>query len=563
MENARNEKDQEKNWNVLTSPWLEVASHDTKSMILSPIDALNQASEISRILSSSPLDLFAAYRFLLTLLYWKAPVSGGVEKVRESLINETLPDDFLDAIADEEKHFRLFDEENPFLQDTTTTEKDAKTNKAKKFDKSVGYLCVEFATGTNIAHFHHGDDKNMRLCLQCATVGLLRVVPWSQSGGKGITPAIHGAPPIMAIALGDNLSKTLGLNLVPLDIEPGSTFWTGYFEPSDKSKKIPYLEAFTWNPRRILLPLSREVGVCWACGKEEGTVVGQIIYAKNENTNRRKKGRGPQTVPFLWQDPAAFYVNADEFEPAKSTREKSALDNQDLKKLAEEEDKHCTIVTRNNQSHHGWKLIVPCTNPANNKTFDLRYIDIPGELQEGLTTLLPIEKPFQRNEGFDGWKDNLRQYLPERYKAFVKLANKYLTHSDWIILSAAMNKKMDDSPAAFDILSGLLWPLRKKDTGAPSRNSAWMMLKLMAGVPEYFRKYNTRATYNPVQLLPKRQINERKGGKSNRSPYPVSFPQGNTLENALRCELDKNMRKKRPEPINWANLCHDIDLMIE
>ena len=217
-------------WNVLTDRWLEVMDHDAKAGFTSPLEALSQASSIHRLLAASPLDLFAAHRFLLTLLYWQADAGGGVQAVRESLLRGDVPRAVLDAISREACRFGLFDERTPFLQDVSA--RDAKT-------KSAGSLFGELACGTNIAHFHHGDDENMRLCIRCATLGMLRVIPWSQSGGAGLTPSVHNAPPITAIALGRDLTVTLGLNLIPLDVDPGAARWTGHFGPSDRNGVIP------------------------------------------------------------------------------------------------------------------------------------------------------------------------------------------------------------------------------------------------------------------------------------------------------------------------------------
>jgi hypothetical protein len=38
-----------------------------------------------------PLNLFAAHRFLITLIYWKAPEVGSLEALRESLRKGKVP----------------------------------------------------------------------------------------------------------------------------------------------------------------------------------------------------------------------------------------------------------------------------------------------------------------------------------------------------------------------------------------------------------------------------------------------------------------------------------------
>lgn len=135
-------------WNVLTDQWVAVMNSQSEAGVRSPLDVLKRASEIRCIAVASPLDLFAAHRFLLTLLYWKADVSGGVQQVRESLLRGETPRVVLDAIEAEAPCFRMFDDKAPFLQDPIARE--------NKKPYSAGSLFAEFASGTKIAHFHHG-----------------------------------------------------------------------------------------------------------------------------------------------------------------------------------------------------------------------------------------------------------------------------------------------------------------------------------------------------------------------------------------------------------------------
>jgi len=536
-------------WNVLTSPWLEVMNLSAETKVCSPQEALNRASAIRCITAASPLDLFAAHRFLLTLLYWKADESGGVQQVRESLLKGEAPRIVLDAIDAEAPAFRLFADRTPFLQDPLVK------NTKKQDWKSAGSLFAEFASGTNIAHFHHGDDENMRLCLRCATTGMLRVIPWTQSGGAGLSPSIHNAPPIMAMVLGPNLAVTLGLNLVPLKGESGETKWSGHFVPTDKDAEVPYLEAFTWNPRRIHLVSPEQAGRCWGCGRVGITVVGPIVYLKNEQTKKRDDGQ-----PFEWQDPAAFYSADALYTTMKSVREGIAASGRDLARLRDQESAPTSAIVAGNPNHEGWCLIIPCTNPANNKTFDhrgLEVVNLPPDAIQG------DDVWAERIRGFDGWAEPRRVSYPKGAAHFVQSAVQLLTHADWAVLSTAACREMHDSPAAFDILSGLLWSLRGKVAALPSRNVAWLVLKLMAAVPQAARVSRVDAAFCPLRSLPKRQIAERCGDRSRVSLYPVSLPRGQRLEADLRNAIDKNLRRRTPEPIDWAGLCYSLDQLLD
>jgi len=516
------------------------------------IEGLEKAREIRCITLASPLDLFSAHRFLLTLLYWKADSAGGVGHVRRSLLqSQEVPSAVVEAITAEARSFDIFNHDSPFLQDPSLR---GQKNKQKD-KKSVGSLFAELSSGSNIAHFHHGDDENMRLCLPCATLGMLRVVPWSQAGGSGLTPSVHGAPPIMAIAAGDNLAMTLGLNLVPLEGEAGEPKWSGHFKPTDPSKPIPYLEALTWNPRRILLPAPQK-GVCWYCGDTDVATVGPIVYKKNEETRLRRE-RGKRT-PFIWQDPSAFYAPNRPHTTTNSANENLATSGRDLTAFLDEKNLPASAVVEANRQHQGWRLVIPST-AKDNKTFDHRELQLTSLSRDTIRSLVPVDRPARR-QGLDGWKGPERLRPPQGIRLFFQAAVKLLTYADWAVLSNAAYRDMHDCPAAFDVLSGLYWGLRdRKMPGLPSRNVAWLTLKLMAAVPADMRVIHPHVTFCPLQLLPKRQINE----SGSASPYPVSFPRGPRLEAALRGALDSNMRKRNPRPVDWIGLCYRLDQLLD
>lgn len=391
-------------YNLLGEEWIPVLYNNGKFHRVSILEAFKQAREIHCIASARPLDHFAINRFLTTLLYWKADLGGGVEQIRKALLNGEMPSKVFDGIKDERRCFDLLDDKAPFMQDPTV-KKDKKGKVTQK--KSVGSLFAEFACGTNIAHFHHGDDKNMRLCLPCVTLGMLRVVSWTQSGGQGLTPSVHGAPPIMAIATGNNLSVTLGLNLVPLEGKMGKAKWSGHFMPTDSAKGISYLEAFTWNPRRIYLPEPQQ-GFCWNCGLSNVPVVGQIVYEKNENAKSLKNKN--KTIPFIWKDPSAFYFppkekskakkkeatgenkTKDENRTAKSYDEKDASDNSDLLSIFANHDVNPPVskVVAENKNHRRWHSVIPTTD-GKAKTFDNRQIEMQEFSPDGKKSFSPTK----------------------------------------------------------------------------------------------------------------------------------------------------------------------------
>lgn len=540
-------------FNLLEESWIPILRCNGQFERLGIRRTLTEAGTIRQIAASNPMDAFAVHRFLLTLLYWKANIAGGVEALRRVLLSGAVPPDITSALDAEALHFGLIDAEQPFLQDLTAQ---------REKPKSAGSLFAEMACGTNVAHFHHGDDATLRLCLPCAAMGMLRLVPWTQSGGAGLSPAVHNAPPIMALACGRNLADTLGLNLVQLDGYPGTARWSGHFVPSDPAAPIPYLEALTWNPRRVYLGRCPTHGICWRCGCREVTVVGPIVYAKNDKTKANKEGR--KTIPFIWQDPSAFYHSRAPYVAMKSYDEYLAMDGRDLISLLDRNSSYPTsIVVRENQAHEGWRLMVPSTNPANNKNYDHRQVELPKLSTDAVRSLVPSTPSPWRQQEIDGWPD-LRAAGPKNGAvAFIRSATRLLTDGDWAVLASAAYRSMHESTRAFDLLVGILWPLRKRAPGLPSRNVAWLVLKLMGAFPANARVLSRDPQFCPLDLLAKRQLDERLGERGVRSPYPASLPRGPRLEAALRNAVDKHLRLRTEPSIDWPGLCRRLNRLLD
>lgn len=534
----------ETDWNVLTSPWLEAMDLQAYPCRISVIDALKRATELHQIVAANPLDLFAAHRFLITLLYWKAPDVGGLEALRESLLKGKVPKALITALEGEAAQFNLLDAKRPFMQDPKVID-------AKKLPASS--LFAEMASGTNVAHFSHADDETSRLCLRCATLGLLRLVPWTQSGGAGKQPSLHGAPPIMAIAVGRSFCEMLGLNLVPTSMAPGKPQWTGQFTPVGHAKGIGLLEGLTWNPRRVHLGTVREMACCSQCGESRLPTIGPIVYEKNPAC--KQDGDLLQE----WRDPAAFYKSEDH-RTVKTGNEADATTGDDRRRLREQhfgkkvEPAPQARVMLANPDHSDWVLVMPCTNPANNKSFDHRI--------ERVTTLAG-PAPKRATQWFDlvPWQAiderNLVPHAARRPSAgvlrFVSAAARLDIHS-WGVLANAAGRSMEQDPAAFDIFTGLYWPLRTRDTSLPSRNAAWLCLKLMATAGRARPSRGDRnAPFKPWLRI------ETAASPLTIHAYRRATPAGQSLEAELREIIRSELARNPATTVDWPGLCQFVN----
>ena len=533
-----------KTWNVLTTPWLEVMDLKAHPQRVSVLDALRTAADLHQIVSPSPLDLFAAHRFLLTLLYWQSPVCGGIEKLRKSLLAGRVPSALLKDLHAEEGRFNLFDPKKPFLQDPSVLS-------AK--DLPASSLFSEMATATQVAHFHHGDDGTSRLCLRCATLGLLRLVPWTQSHGRGKRPSVHGAPPVMALAIGNTLCETLGLNLILATPALGTPQWSGQFKPLGRKAGIQVLEGLTWNPRRVHLRAAGEPAVCSQCGESSLPTVGPIVFKNNPFC--KQEGDATQD----WQDPAAFY-NPENHQTTTTSRESDAAVGDDLRRLFEQHFGKKTVpapisqVVLANPDHQAWLVVMPCTNPANNKSYDHRVETLFGFTGESSKRATHWKDNVPWQAGDEGrLKPRCIQRPTKGMYQFVSAAMG-LDGTAWGVLTNAAGSRMDEDPAAFDIFTGIYWPLRKKNSTLPSRNAAWLALKLMAtagrGRPSPSNRTGLFQPWIYLSLV-------ASPAKQNR--YPRAAPTGLRLESELRQIIRKASSKSPPMQIDWPGLCQFLD----
>ena len=543
---------QAKTWNVLSTAWLEVSDLKGQFLTLSPLEALQRSPELRLIAAASPLDLFAAHRFLLTLLYWKASAGGGIDQTRAAMLAGGIPEPTLSAIAAESGRFKLFDQRAPFLQDP-------KVVNAKH--SAAAYLFAEMSSGTNIAHFDHGDDAASRLCLRCAAQGLLRLVPWSQSGGSGMKPAIHGAPPIMPLAFGTTLCQTLGLNLVAQEGPKGTPQWSGSFTPTAKIAAIPLMEGLTWNPRRVHLLDPHPPSLCSRCGATSEPTVGPICFEKNDAC---KPAEGQSQN---WRDPAAFY-NSKAERTIKTGKEERAASGDDIRPLflqkfgKKVEPAPSSEVVEKNATLERWLVVFPCTNPANNKSYDHRI-----EMLEGFAGDAPARAV--------GWEDSAiwmagdpRTADPLKLidcrsssgsRAFVRAAAN-LRHGDWRLLADSANRSMEEDTAAFDLFTAIYWPLRGRHTTLPSRQAAWMGLKLMASAG---KSRPIPGSYGAADSKPwlklKSQQPRSKAKRGGDVAYPRRIPVGDALETELRQVIQRFEPTSASAKIDWPGLCQFLN----
>jgi hypothetical protein len=315
---------------------------------------------------------------------------------------------------------------------------------------------------------------------------------------------------------------------------------------------VSIMEALTWNPRRVHLLNQHPAVRCSRCGETRLPVVGPIVYEKNEGCKVAKAYKN------TWQDPAAFYRSQDGV-CSRSKGEREATYERDLGWLFQKniygkvDEVPQSAVMRTNPEHHEWLLIVPCAL-HDNKSFDHRLLTIQNWLEQPPRS----QAPWPDIPVFAGDPRTIKAIGAIRADqgalAFVQAAAT-LDTAAWAVVAAAANTTLEANVAAFDVFTSIFWPLRNWVSSLPSRQAAWMTLKLMASARTAVRQIATSGKRcRPWEKI-KRQQPEQRLRNGKKRAYPMRVPRDHRLEGVLRdiiqCDDSGN-------PVDWAGLCQFI-----
>jgi CRISPR type I-E-associated protein CasB/Cse2 len=127
------------------------------------------------------------------------------------------------------------------------------------------------------------------------------------------------------------------------------------------------------------------------------------------------------------------------------------------------------------------------------------------------------------------------------------------------LLRTHAGQGLDESTEAFDLFTGLWWPLRKKNQRAPKREVAWLIAKLYAACPLDPRagQENTIACQLRRCQPSKEEAKKRFQDKFDRM---LMLPLGE-MEFALRWALDTVRSKyKDNATVDWVKLTDDLSI---
>lgn len=273
-------------YNLVDEKWIPVLCRDGKLKRVGIHKAFEEASRISQIATTNPMDRVAILRFLLALLYW---CKGNPP---DEIPDDSFPSAWFKKLDENMDCFNLLGDRKRFYQDRTA-----------RRTRAVTDLIQEIPAGNNFWHFRHSTDQKDGLCPACCAMGLLRLPLFSVSGLSGpgepsLMAGINGVPPVYVVPWGKSLFETLLANWVTCK-NIGKPAWdqsaAGYTQDGD----VPLLTGFTLLPRRVLLhdPI-KEPATCISCGTK--TAVIQTCEFQTAGKQENDK----------WNDPHVIYLES-------------------------------------------------------------------------------------------------------------------------------------------------------------------------------------------------------------------------------------------------------------
>lgn len=207
-------------FNLVTDPWLPVIPAAGPPREVSLLEALTRAHEIKHLALAHPLEHVAALRLLLAVLYCVVPPSTDLTGLQRLYRDGRLPADAIAAYLEEHRQRFDLEGETPFLQvpdlETTPT--------------AITVLTVDLPQGGWPLLSGRPDTDPPPLTPAQAARVLLAHQTFALGGlmnRNGVTSALDAPSARYALfhAVGDNLARTLLLNLAPPTAPADLPFW--------------------------------------------------------------------------------------------------------------------------------------------------------------------------------------------------------------------------------------------------------------------------------------------------------------------------------------------------
>lgn len=246
-------------FDVLTEPWIPVASVDGQNMELSLTETLLRAHELSQVCCESPLETYAVQRFLIAFLMDAYRLERARDRKRlyeHGCFDKEVLDRYVELCRSEGVSFDLFDEKRPFYQAAFDERYDSEEKR-----KSAAMLFHARPSGNSHVHFEHSLAETGEYSPAEALRAIFSAQLFSTAMAQGYPSSVNDTPCYYALLCGKNLFETLTLSMLSLgecsyvefDRPPSAWRDTAAEVPKAEHADISMLEGLTFRPRRITL----------------------------------------------------------------------------------------------------------------------------------------------------------------------------------------------------------------------------------------------------------------------------------------------------------------------
>ncbi|MBK1643780.1 type I-E CRISPR-associated protein Cse1/CasA [Thiocapsa imhoffii] len=201
-------------FNLLDEPWIPVRMLHGETLDISLSQALLEADRFSALAETSPPNLIALYRLLLTILHRALSSHHGAwtDAVRARWYREGLPEAPICAYLNEwRERFWLFHPEHPFMQVAALADVPEIRDKQKPWTQ----ICLECANGNTPLVFDHAlDDLPAEIMPSLACRHLLGALQFTPGGLVKVVRDSDKAGPLANTAAVMPIGKTLTSTLL-------------------------------------------------------------------------------------------------------------------------------------------------------------------------------------------------------------------------------------------------------------------------------------------------------------------------------------------------------------
>ena len=298
---------------VLEDCLFQVTTINGKNKSVGLRQLLARAHEFSDICGRTPTGRLALMRLCVAFLE-DAFQPREMEERIELLENGCFDMDRIDAYIREcekgKPRFLLDDEEHPFMQMAYDQDVDANA------EKPVAALFVDIPSGNNHIHLEHRPIEDITADAAEAFEGMLETYMFCTAAAQGYPSGVNNTNPVYCIIQGRTLFETLVLNMVSeeelmnnIPFGEGLVPWRleKNIKPKETVASISFMEALTWQPRRLTLVFDDDQRVRRVYMQQGLNFVGDGRWRDPWVPFRRKKDGSdasvkPEIGRALWRD---------------------------------------------------------------------------------------------------------------------------------------------------------------------------------------------------------------------------------------------------------------------